>query len=82
MFIDERFISKLVKTYGPHPVSTVDGITWYPLQACRFLKLNHHLHSPFEKSILIERTMRNISRIEPNNALMAIFHTKEKRNAN
>ena len=39
------------------------GGTWYP-QACRFLKLNHHLHSSFEKSI-IERTMQYIKdRIE------------------
>jgi len=38
-------------------VST-DGGTWYP-QACQFLKLNHHLHSPFEKSI-IERTMQYV----------------------
>jgi putative transposase len=31
---------------------------WYP-QACQFLKLEHHLHSPFEKSI-IERTIQYI----------------------
>ena len=43
------------KDHGKHPVST-DGGTWYP-QACRFLKLNHHIHSSFEKS-LIERTMQ------------------------
>jgi putative transposase len=53
----ERFISKLVMTCGSHPVST-DGGTWYP-QACRFLKLQHHLHSSFEKS-LVERTMQYI----------------------
>jgi putative transposase len=29
MFVAERFISKLVMTYGPYPVST-DGGTWYP----------------------------------------------------
>ena len=57
MFVAERFISKLVMTYGPHPVST-DGGTWYP-QACRFLKLQHHLHSSFERS-LVERTMQYI----------------------
>jgi putative transposase len=57
MFVAERFISKLVKTYGSHPVST-DGGTWYP-QACRFLKLQHHIHSSFEKS-LVERTMQYI----------------------
>jgi putative transposase len=57
MFVAERFISKLVMTCGPHPVST-DGGTWYP-QACQFLKLNHHIHTSFEKSI-IERTMQYI----------------------
>lgn len=57
MFVAERFISKLVLAYGPNPVST-DGGTWYP-QACRFLKLQHHVHSSFEKS-LIERTMQYI----------------------
>ena len=30
------------------------GGTWYPY-ACKFLKLRHHLHSSFEKSIIIER---------------------------
>lgn len=57
MFIAERFLSGLVKIHGKHPVST-DGGTWYP-QACRFLKIRHHLHSPLEKS-LIERTMQYI----------------------
>ena len=57
MLIAERFISGLVKGHGKHPVST-DGGTWYP-QACRFLKLEHHLHSHYEKSI-IERTMQYI----------------------
>jgi len=57
MFVAERFILGLVKNYGKHPVST-DGGTWYP-QACRFLKLKHHVHSPFEKS-LIERTMQYV----------------------
>ncbi len=55
MFVAERFIAGLVKTHGKHAVST-DGGTWYP-QACRFLKIGHHLHSTFEKSI-IERTMQ------------------------
>jgi putative transposase len=57
MFVAERFLSSVVKEYGEHPVST-DGGTWYP-QACRFLKLQHHLHSSYEKSI-IERTMQYI----------------------
>jgi putative transposase len=61
MFVAERFISKLIKIHGPpHPVSTTDdGGTWYPPQACRSLKLSHHIHSFYQKSI-IERTMQYI----------------------
>ncbi len=63
MFVaSERFLSSIVNDYGEHPVST-DGGAWYP-QACKFLNLHHHIHSPFEKSI-IERTMQYIKdRIE------------------
>jgi len=57
MFVAERFISGLVKAHGRRPVST-DGGTWCP-QACRFLKLTHHIHSPFEKSV-IERTIQYV----------------------
>ena len=57
MFIAERFLSGVVRCYGIHPVST-DGGTWYPM-ACKFLKLEHHIHSYLEKS-LIERTMQYI----------------------
>jgi putative transposase len=57
MLIAERFLSDVVRYYGNHPVST-DGGTWYP-QACAFLKMDHHVHSPLEKS-LIERTMQYI----------------------
>lgn len=57
MFVAERFLSNVVKEYGEHPVST-DGGTWYP-QACQFLKLNHHIHSLYEKSI-IERTIQYV----------------------
>jgi putative transposase len=53
----EQFISDVVDEYGEHPVSTAGG-TWYS-QACRFLKINHHIHSSYEKSI-IERTMQYI----------------------
>jgi putative transposase len=46
------------KRYGLHSVSSSDGGgTWYPPQVCGFLKLVHHIHSSFEKSI-IERTMQ------------------------
>jgi putative transposase len=56
-FVAERFIPGLVQIYGEHSVST-DGGTWYP-QACRFLGIKHHIHSPLGKS-LIERTMQCI----------------------
>ena len=56
----ERFLSEVVKKYGLHAVSSDDGGgTWYPLQVYRFLKLVHHIHSSFEKSI-IERTIQYI----------------------
>ncbi|MDR4492281.1 MAG: DDE-type integrase/transposase/recombinase [Candidatus Nitrosocosmicus sp.] len=57
IFVAERFLDSLIKIHRKHPVST-DGGTWYP-QACRFLKLKHHIHSSLEKS-LIERTMQYI----------------------
>jgi len=57
MLIAEHFIPSLVEKYGKRPVST-DGGTWYP-QACRFLKLQHHIHSPYEKSV-IERTVQYV----------------------
>ena len=77
MFIVERFLSSLIKKYGKYHIST-DGGRWHP-QACEFLKLRHHTHSPFGKSV-IERTI-NISKTEPRKALMTIFHAKRK-NAN
>jgi putative transposase len=57
MLIAEHFVSYLIGKYGKHLVSTYGG-TWYP-QACQFLKLKHHLHSPLKKSI-IERTIQYI----------------------
>ena len=56
MFVAELFLSHVLDKYGLHQVST-DGGTWYSHQECKFLKLNHHLHSSFEKSIM-ERTMQ------------------------
>jgi putative transposase len=55
MFIAEQFMQSLVRKYGKHPVSTEGGI-WYP-QACKFLKLKHYIHLPYEKSI-VERTIQ------------------------
>lgn len=57
MFVAERFLYNITKEYGQHSVST-DGGTWYP-QACKFLKLKHHIHSTYEKSI-IERTIQYV----------------------
>ena len=57
MFVAERILFQIINMYGKHQVSS-DGGTWYP-QACKFLNLQHHLHSSTEKNI-IERTMQYI----------------------
>jgi hypothetical protein len=55
---------------------------WYPSQACWFLKLQHHIHSAYEKSV-IERTKQYIKKIELYNTLMIIFlAVEEKRTVN
>jgi putative transposase len=60
MLITERFLSGIVEEdYGKDIVSTDGGETWCPPQACRFLKLQHHLNSPLEKS-MIYRTIQYI----------------------
>ena len=62
--LHREFYSKSVNKYGKHPPVSIDGGgTWNPY-TCKFLKLGHHLHSSFKKSI-IERTMQYIKdRIE------------------
>ena len=59
MLLAERFISSLVGIHGQHLSSFHK---WRYLvstaQACKFLRLPHHIHSPYEKSIIIERTMQ------------------------
>ncbi len=59
MFVAERFIDNLIKIHENHPIVSTDdgGGTWYP--QAKFLKLDHHIHSPLEKSI-IERTIQYI----------------------
>ena len=74
MFVAERFLSSLVQEYGKHPVST-DGGTWYP-QACKYLKLRHHIHSAYEKSI-IERTIEYL-KDRTQNVLTIIFPVKNR----
>jgi putative transposase len=51
----ESFLRSLVKLYGKHTVYS-DGGTWYP-EACHSLGLEHRLHSEYEKSLIIERTI-------------------------
>ena len=51
MLVAEQFIQKLATEDGKHPVRTDGSGIWYP-QACKFLRLEHHLHSSFEKSII------------------------------
>jgi putative transposase len=75
MFVAEKFIGGLVKSHGQHPIST-DGGTWYP-QACKFLKLKHHLHSHIEKS-LIERTMQYIKDRTEQKVLMITFLVEKR----
>jgi putative transposase len=53
--VAERFLSKVIKEYSKHPVSTDGGDTWYQLQTRRFLKLDHHIHFLYIR-------MRKISR--------------------
>jgi putative transposase len=43
MLVAEQFIQSLIRKYGKHNILTDSG-TWYP-QACRFLNVEHHLHS-------------------------------------
>ena len=74
MLVAERFLKALVIEYGKHPLST-DGGTWYP-QACRFLNIEHHIHSLYERSI-IEKEQSNTLRIEPN-LLMTTFLVEKK----
>ena len=49
ILVAEQFLQELIKKYGKNPVSTDFGGTWYPSQACRFLKLRHHTHSILRK---------------------------------
>ena len=78
MFISERILSEAVNMYGKHQVSSDGIVNSYPL-ACRFLKINHHIHSSFEKS-LIERKVQYIKdRIESSDDY---FPCKKKQNIN
>src|SRR4051812_48440281 len=59
MFVAERkFISKLFKIHGKHPIPTEDG-TWY-LPACKFLNIIQHIFIPLYEKSIIERTMQYV----------------------
>jgi putative transposase len=58
MFVVAERFYRILSIFEIHLVSTDGGGTWYPM-ACQIPKLNHHTHSPFEKSI-IERTMQYV----------------------
>ncbi|HET7284105.1 MAG TPA: hypothetical protein VFI70_05415 [Nitrososphaeraceae archaeon] len=80
MLVAECFIiASLINKFGKCPVSTDGGRTWYHPQACQFLDVeHHHIHSSFEKSIIIERTIQYIkSKIELKD-LMIIFHVERR----
>jgi putative transposase len=55
MIVVESFLRSLLRIYGKHTVYS-DGETWYS-EACIFLGLEHRLHSPYDKSIVVERTI-------------------------
>ena len=57
MLVAEKFIRSLVFKYGKHTVYT-DGGTWYP-EACKILRLKHYLHSLLEKSLSVQRRIKN-----------------------
>jgi putative transposase len=80
MIVAEQFLKHLVINYGKHKVSS-DGGTWYP-QACKFLKLKHHLHSSFEKSIIIEKEQYNILRTGLKVLMVITFLVLRRKDAN
>jgi putative transposase len=50
MLVAEHFLHSLVEKYGRYTIYSDSG-SWYP-EACTYLKLEHRLHSPYEKSIM------------------------------
>jgi putative transposase len=55
MLVAEAFLRSLIRIYGKHTVYS-DGGSWYP-EACISLGPKHRLHSSYEKSIVVERTI-------------------------
>jgi hypothetical protein len=63
MLIAEQFLTKRlgkeIRKASTYFLQMVVELGIYP-QACNFLKITHHLHSAYEKSIIIERTIQYI----------------------
>ena len=57
VLVAEQILKGLIIKYRKHSISTYDRGTWYPSQACKFLKIKHHIHGHQEKSI-VERTIQ------------------------
>jgi len=57
----EKFIAWLIKSCDKHPSVSTDGGTWYPSQACKFLKLPHRSFFvyKFEKRLMQYRFATN-----------------------
>ncbi len=54
MLIVGCFLASLVKELGRHPVLTGGG-AWYP-QSTGLLKIQHHIHSSYQKGFKVKRT--------------------------
>jgi hypothetical protein len=77
----QHFLSDIVDKHDRQPVS-LDGGMWHlPQQACHFLKLKHHLHSFYKKSILKEQSSSKL-KIGTKNVLTITFHTVKRKNVN
>ena len=57
MLVAEHFLHSLVEKYGRYTIYSDSG-SWYP-EAYTSLRLEHRLHSPYEKSI-IERAIEYV----------------------
>ena len=58
--VAERFLKALVIEYGKHPLSTDMVEHGTHKQACRFLNIEHHIHSLYERSNIERRTIQYI----------------------
>jgi transposase-like protein len=73
MIVVEAFLSSLIRVYGKHTVYSDGDGTWYP-EACVSLGLKHRLHSSYEKSIVVERTIKYLKDRTKDLTTTTIFH--------